>query len=63
MDIGSWWNVIVGMSGDIGKFLTTDSFGQSIFLAILAGVGIVFWYFIRKRMEAPKKTAAPPVKG
>ena len=48
--------------GTSGRSLTTDSFGQSIFLAILTGVGIVFWYFIRKRMEAPKKAAAPPSK-
>ncbi|MBM7847610.1 hypothetical protein [Arthrobacter roseus] len=62
MDIGNCWNGIVGMSGDIWKFLTTETFGQGIFLAVLGGVSVVLWYFIRKRLEAPKKVPSPPAK-
>lgn len=62
MDTGNWWNGIVGMSGDIWKFLTTESFGQGIFLAVLGGLGVVLWYFIRKTLEAPKRVPSPPAK-
>ena len=59
MDIGNWWNGIVGMVGNVWKFLTTDSFGQGLSLAIFTGAGVVIWYFIRKRLEAPKKAPTP----
>ena len=62
MDIGNWWNGIVGMSGDISKFLTTNSFGQTIFVLLLGGAGVVIWYFTRKILETPKKEPAPPLK-
>ncbi|MBT2551903.1 hypothetical protein [Arthrobacter sp. ISL-5] len=59
MDIGNWWNGILRMVGDIWKFLTTDSFGQAISVLLLGGVGVVAWYFIRKKLEAPKMAPTP----
>ncbi|MDP9999016.1 hypothetical protein J2W15_002519 [Pseudarthrobacter sulfonivorans] len=55
-----WWNGVIGMLGDLWRFVTTDSFGQQAFFWILGIVAAVCGWLIKRHMDRPKKLTEAP---